>query len=65
MPACPDAAAVVGASLEAPLARFWAAVVVDDHVPHDDEELERLRSIGIDNPSTITRRRTQEPNAIG
>ena len=33
------------------LARFWAAVLDDyDVAPYDDDELERLRSIGIDDP---------------
>ena len=37
----------------APLARFWAAVLDGyDIAPYDDAEIERLRSIGIDDIST-------------
>lgn len=42
---------VIDCAHPASLARFWAAVL-DDHkvAPYDDEELERLRGMGINDP---------------
>ncbi len=42
---------VIDCSHPAPPARFWAATLDDYAVaPYDDEELDRLRSIGINDP---------------
>ena len=53
----------------AALARFWAAALDDYEVaPYDDEELERLRSIGIDDveddPSVLVQATPDRPPAV-
>lgn len=57
---------VIDCARPAALARFWAAALDDyDIAPYDDEELERLRSIGIhdveDDPSVLVEATSDQP----